>query len=210
LIASLLRNRTMTRPERRHYWQARLWRVPVWLMAALVLMPVSVIVFSWGNAQTDIWQHLIQTQLGRLLENTLIMLLGVGLWTLVLGVSLAWLTAVCEFPGRRWLDWALMLPLAIPTYVVAFVFLALTDYAGPIQSQWRAWFGADTGFLPVRGPMGVVFVMTCVLYPYVYMLARSAFITQGRGLMDAAGCWAKAPGAVSGGWRCPWPGQPSP
>ncbi len=178
---------------RRRQWRARLWHLPVWLMAGLVLLPVSVIVLSWGNAQTEIWQHLIQTQLGRLLENTLILLLGVGLWTLILGVSLAWLTSVCEFPGRRWLDWALMLPLAVPTYVVAFVFLALTDYSGPIQSLWRDWLGPDTPFLPVRGPLGVVFIMTCVLYPYVYMLARTAFIAQGRGLADAARLLGRGP-----------------
>ncbi|WP_341939073.1 ABC transporter permease [Marinimicrobium sp. C2-29] len=178
---------------RRRQWRARLWHLPVWLMAGLVLLPVSVIVLSWGNAQTEIWQHLIQTQLGRLLENTVILLVGVGLWTLILGVSLAWLTSVCEFPGRRWLDWALMLPLAVPTYVVAFVFLALTDYSGPIQSLWRDWLGPDTPFLPVRGPLGVVFIMTCVLYPYVYMLARTAFIAQGRGLADAARLLGRGP-----------------
>src|SRR5690625_2036755 len=86
-----------------------------------------------------------------------------------------------------------MLPLAIPTYVVAFVFLGLMDYAGPIHSLWRNLFGADTPFLPVRGPLGVVFVMTCVLYPYVYMLARSAFIVQGRGMTDAPRLLGQSP-----------------
>lgn len=180
-------------PSRRQQWRRHFWRLPVWLMVALVLMPVSVIVLSWSQGQVDIWQHLIQTQLGRLLKNTLILFLGVGAWTLVLGVSLAWLTSVCEFPGRRWLDWALMLPLAIPTYVVAFVFLALTDYAGPLQSLWRGWLGPDIPFLPVRSSLGVVFVMTAVLYPYVYMLARSTFIAQGRSLMDAARLLGESP-----------------
>src|SRR5690625_5607405 len=106
-------------------------------MVVLVLLPVSVIVVSWAAPQTGLWQHLIDAQLARLLGNTSILVLGVGFWTLLLGVSLGWLTAVCEFPGRRWLDWALMLPLAIPTYVVAFVFLGLMDYAGPIQSLWQ-------------------------------------------------------------------------
>lgn len=174
-------------------WQAWLWRLPVWIMAGLVLMPVSVILLSWGDAQTELWQHLIETQLARLLSNTAILFVGVGTWTLLLGVSLAWLTSVCDFPGRRWLDWALMLPLAVPTYVVAFVFLGLMDYAGPVQTLWRQLFGADTPFLPVRGSLGVVFVMTCVLYPYVYMLARSAFVTQGRGLTDAARLLGRGP-----------------
>ncbi|MDQ2076087.1 iron ABC transporter permease [Marinimicrobium sp. ABcell2] len=197
-MSSIARPWSSVDHTRRSLWGPWLWRLPVILMVALVLLPVSVIVFSWSDPQTELWQHLIETQLARLLGNTLILVLGVGFWTLCLGVSLAWLTAVCDFPGRRWLDWALMLPLAIPTYVVAFVFLGIMDYAGPVQSLWRSLFGADTPFLPVRGPLGVVFVMTCVLYPYVYMLARSAFITQGRGLTDAARLLGQGP------WRSFW------
>ncbi len=162
------------------------WHAPAWLMAALVLLPVTVIALSWTNAQTEIWQHLIETQLGRLLKNTLVLMLGVGIGTVVLGVSLAWFTATCEFPGRRWFDWALMLPLAIPTYVVAFVALGLLGFSGPLQTQWRQWFGAGAWFPDIRSAGGVILVMTLVLYPYVYMLARSAFVAQGRGLMDAS------------------------
>src|SRR5687768_10796990 len=97
---------------------SRWWQLPIWLMAVMVLMPVLVILLSWQSAEVAIWQHLIATGLGRLLKNTLALMLGVGCMVTLLGVSLAWLTAVCEFPGRRWLDWALVLPLAIPTYVV--------------------------------------------------------------------------------------------
>lgn len=175
-----------TQAAKHQRWLERLWRLPAWIMAGLVLLPISVIVLSWGSDQTEIWQHLIETQLGTLLKNTLILVLGVGLWVVALGVSLAWLVATCEFPGRRWLDWALMLPLAIPTYVVAFVVLGLMDYSGPVQTLWRQWLGNDAWFPDVRSPTGVVFVMVTVLYPYVYMLARSAFLAQGRGLMDAA------------------------
>lgn len=163
-----------------------LWQLPVGFMVCLVLLPVSVIVLSWGDAQPDVWTHLMETQLGRLLQNTLLLVLGVGLGVMLLGVSLAWLTAVCDFPGRRWFEWALMLPLAVPTYVVAFVALGLFSYSGPLASQWRTWFGADAWFPEVREPLGVVLVMTLVLYPYVYMLARSAFLAQGRELMDAS------------------------
>lgn len=197
-MSSIARPWSSAHGPQRSAWGPWLWRLPVIFMVALVLLPVSVIVFSWSDPQTALWQHLIETQLARLLGNTIILVLGVGFWTLLLGVSLAWLTAVCDFPGRRWLDWALMLPLAIPTYVVAFVFLGIMDYAGPVQSTWRTLFGVETPFLPVRGPLGVVFVMTCVLYPYVYMLARSAFITQGRGLTDAARLLGQGP------WRSFW------
>jgi len=163
-----------------------LWKLPALFTAGLVVLPLSVILLSWGSDQTDIWQHLIQTQLGQLLENTLFLLAGVGVWVVLLGISLGWLVAMCEFPGRRILDWALMLPLAIPTYVVAFVALGLLSYSGPIQTLAREWFGNDIWFPDIRSPVGVVFVMVTVLYPYVYMLARSAFLNQGRNLMDAS------------------------
>ena len=162
------------------------WRLPILAMALLVCLPLSVIVFSWGDAQVDVWQHLIATQLGGLLSNTFWLLIEVAIFVTVVGVSLAWLTSVCDFPGRRWLDWALMLPLAIPTYVLAFVFLGVLDYSGPVQTQWRLWFGADAWFPDIYSGSSVALVMGCVLYPYVYMLARGAFMAQGRELMDAA------------------------
>lgn len=155
-------------------------------MALMVLAPLAVIAFSWSSSQVEVWQHLIATDLGRLLSNTLVLMLGVGAVVLVLGVSLAWLTALCEFPGRRWLDWALVLPLAVPTYVVAFVALGLMSYAGPVLSLWRELFGRDAWYPEIRSTPGVILVMSAVLYPYVYMLARSAFVQQGRGLVDAA------------------------
>jgi len=160
--------------------------LPVWLMAIIVLIPIGVIVLSWLHPQTEVWQHLIETQLGFLLKNTIILFVGVGVWTLVFGVSLAWFVAMCEFPGRRWLEWALILPLAMPAYVFAFVMLGLMDYSGPVQTLYREWFGAKAYFPYMRGTFGILFVMTSVLYPYVYMLARSAFIHQGRSALDNA------------------------
>jgi iron(III) transport system permease protein len=101
----------------------RRWYPLVFTIAALVLLPLSVLLSSWQTVDQQIWSHLWETQMPRLLGNTLTLVLGVGLGVTVLGVSLAWLTALCEFPGRRWLDWALMLPFAIPAYVLAFVFV---------------------------------------------------------------------------------------
>ncbi|EGH25982.1 iron ABC transporter permease, partial [Pseudomonas amygdali pv. mori str. 301020] len=86
----------------------------VFAIAALVLLPLSVLLLSWETIDQQIWSHLLETQMYRLLGNTLILVLGVGVGVTLLGVSLAWLTSLCEFPGRRWLDWALMLPFAIP------------------------------------------------------------------------------------------------
>ncbi len=167
-------------------------------VAALVFLPLAVMLLSWGEIDHSIWSHLWDTQLPRLLGNTLTLVLGVGLGVTVLGVSLAWLTAFCEFPGRKWLDWALMLPFAVPAYVLAFVFVGLLDFAGPVQSLLREWFGSGIRFPRVRSTGGVIAVLVLVFYPYVYLLARSAFLAQGRGLMEAARVLGLSP------WQAFW------
>ena len=164
------------------------WKVLSYLIAAIVVLPILVILLQWGTVgfgEKEIWQHLFDTKLGRLLLNTLVLMLGVGLGVIALGVSLAWLTSVCAFPGRKLFEWALMLPLAIPTYVMAFVFLGLMNYTGPVQATLRSWFGDEVYFPNVQASGAVILVLSLVLYPYVYMLARSAFLTQGRSMMDA-------------------------
>ncbi|MEZ4600982.1 MAG: iron ABC transporter permease [Syntrophotaleaceae bacterium] len=162
------------------------WRIFTILVALLVLVPLSVVGFSWLTPAGDIWSHLRENLLARLLLNSLWLVVGVGGGTLLLGVSLAWLTAVCEFPGRSFFSWALLLPLAMPTYVLAFVFLGLFDYAGPIQSAFREWFGVGTPFPNMRSGAGVVLVMSLALYPYVYLLTKNAFQSQGKRALEAA------------------------
>jgi len=164
------------------------WKVLYYLIAAVVVLPILVILTQWGTVgfgEQEIWQHLFDTKLDRLLFNTVILMLGVGVGVTLLGVSLAWLTSVCAFPGRKIFEWALMLPLAIPTYVMAFVFLGIMNYTGPIQTVLRSWFGNNVYFPNVQASGAVILVFCLVLYPYVYMLARSAFLTQGRSMMDA-------------------------
>ena len=168
------------------------WRLVALAIAAVVLLPLLVLIASWHEIPVDIWRHLLETQLGRLLANTFKLLLGVGTGVTVLGVSLAWLTAVCEFPGRRWLDKALILPFAMPAYVLAFVYVGLLDFSGPLQTVIREWFGM-VGMPEFRSTGGVITVLVLVFYPYVYMLARSAFQVQGRGLVDAARILGRTP-----------------
>ncbi|MDR2877109.1 MAG: iron ABC transporter permease, partial [Chromatiales bacterium] len=157
------------------------------LLAVLVALPVLVIIASWLHPQTEIWRHLADTVLLRLLLNTLVLLLGVGIGVLLIGVGLAWLTAMCEFPGRRFFEWALLLPLAVPAYVLAFVALGTFDFTGPVQTLLRQHFGVGGYWFPeVRSRGGVIVVMVLVFYPYVYMLARAAFLTQGRATLEAA------------------------
>ncbi|MBD1586096.1 ABC transporter permease [Pseudomonas typographi] len=164
----------------------RRWLALAYTAAALVLLPASVLLLSWQAIDGEIWSHLWATQLPRLLGNTLVLVSGVGIGVTLVGVSLAWLTSLCEFPGRRWLDWALMLPFAIPAYVLAFVFIGVFDFAGPVQSALREWFGTAVRLPRVRSTGGVILVLVLVFYPYVYLLARTAFLSQGRGLVEAA------------------------
>ncbi|SEG23969.1 iron(III) transport system permease protein [Halopseudomonas aestusnigri] len=174
------------------------WRAVAYTGAALVLMPLLVLALSWSSLDISIWRHLLETQMLRLLGNTLVLSVGVVAGVVLLGVSLAWLTSLCEFPGRRWLDWALMLPFAVPAYVLAFVMIGLLDFAGPLQTLLRSWLGNDFRMFSIRSTGGVIFVLVLVFYPYVYMLARGAFLAQGRGLMEAARILGHSP------WHAFW------
>jgi iron(III) transport system permease protein len=163
------------------------WRLITFGMALIVALPLSVILWSFNYPAREIWQHLARYLLADLLLNTAILAGGVLSGTFILGVSLAWLTAVCEFPGRKMFSWALLLPLAIPTYVLAFVFLGILDFSGPVQTTLRAWFPDSRAWFPnIRSAGGIIIVMTMALYPYVYLLTRDAFRTQGKRCMEAA------------------------
>lgn len=170
--------------ERHNSWR---WRLIPILAAAIVLIPVGTIMSSFFAPASDVWQHLVETTLSSLLRNTLWLALGVACGVTLLGVSLAWFTAVCEFPGRKFFSWALLLPLAIPAYVTAFVAIGLFDYVGPVQTALRTWLGPNLSWFPdVRSRAGVITVMILAFYPYVYLLARNAFLTQGKRSLEAA------------------------
>ncbi|SEK45433.1 ABC transporter permease [Nitrosovibrio tenuis] len=163
------------------------WRLIPILVAAVVLIPVGTVISSFFSPASDVWQHLVETTLPALLSNTFWLAVGVACGVTLLGVSLAWFTAVCEFPGRKFFSWALLLPLAIPAYVTAFVALGLFDYIGPVQTMLREWLGPDLFWFPnVRSRTGVIVVMVLAFYPYVYLLARNAFLTQGKRSLEAA------------------------
>jgi iron(III) transport system permease protein len=144
-------------------------------VAALVVAPLAFVVVSLLSPSFDVWSQLWRTRLPRMITSTLALLVLVGAGTLVVGGGLAWLVTAYRFPGRRVLSWLLVLPLAMPGYVLGFVFLSLVGFTGPIQTTWRGAFGADAWFPEVRSVWGAATVLTLVLYPYVYLLARSAF-----------------------------------
>ncbi len=161
------------------------WRLVSLSISLLVLIPLLVVLSSLFNPEPEVWNHLVENVLLELTVNTLSLAAGVAIGALLLGVSLAWFTAVCHFPGRKFFSWALLLPMAMPAYVSAFVVIGLLDFSGPLQSWWRDQFG-PTQFPEIRSRGGVILVMTLALYPYVYLIARNAFMTQGQRALEAA------------------------
>jgi iron(III) transport system permease protein len=175
-------------------WRGFAFALPI---ALLTIVPLLAVVGMALTPQPDIWQHLWNHVLPRVLANTLLLMLIVSIVVLAVGVPLAWLTAMCDFPGRKFFAWALVLPLAIPAYVLAFVQMGLFEYAGPVQSFLRDIFGSSRWFPDIRGSLwGLVMVLVMAFYPYVYLMARSAFLTQGHRSMEAAQALGYSPVAA--------------
>ena len=160
--------------------------VTVAVLAVPALLPILSAAAAWAMPAGDVWQHQLQHVLPRVAGNTLLLLALVALATALLGTALAWLVAGHEFPGRRFFAWALLLPLAMPGYVLAVVFAGALDFAGPLQSWLRAAVGPALQLPPVRSLGGAVMVLSLCLYPYVYLLARVAFETAGARTLEAA------------------------
>ena len=155
------------------------WSVGVILLCGLILGPVlAVLVAAFGDSG-GLWSHLYDTVLGRYISNTLILMAGVGVVAIGFGVSSAWVVSRYDFAGRRILEWMLLLPAAIPAYIIAYSYTEFFEYAGPLQSGLRHLFGwqspRDYWFPEIRSLGGAILVMASVLYPYIYMVTRIAF-----------------------------------
>ena len=155
-------------------------------IALITISPFCVVLSSWLQPQPEIWQHLSEYVLPDVLKNTAQLLIGVTVGVLFFGVTTAWLVSLCEFPGRRFFSWSLILPLAMPAYVLAFVLVGFLDFTGPVQTLIRDSFGDSSGFPRIRSTGGVILVMSLALYPYVFLLMRNAFETQGQKVLEAA------------------------
>lgn len=160
--------------------------LPPLIITALILTPLGLLVLRLLTPDWALWRGLWETVLPTMLLNTLTLVLGVGIGTFLIGTAFAWLMSAYEFPLRWVLERALMLPLAVPTFVMGFIFMATFDFAGPVQTWWRATFGREAAFPNIYSAGGVIIVMTLVLYPYVYVLARAAFAEQSANTVEAA------------------------
>ncbi len=158
-------------------------------VALLLALPIFVIVGFVFSGSVDLFQHLYETVLVDYVSNSLLLMLGVGVGVLLLGIPTAWLTSVCDFPGRKFFSWALLLPLAVPAYIIAYTYTGLLDYAGPVQSAIRSMTGLGYGeywFFEIRSLTGAMIMLALVLYPYVYLLSRAAFLEQSSSTLEVS------------------------
>ena len=159
-----------------------IWSLGALGIAAVVLLPIAAVVVLAFNPTENIWGHLISTTLPRYMRNTVVLMLCVGVVSASIGTVAAWLVTRYRFPGVSWLQWALLLPLAIPAYVGAYALVDFLEYAGPVQTGLRALFGWETArdywFPEIRSLGAAIVVLSASLFPYVYILARAAFREQ--------------------------------
>ena len=170
------------------------------VIAILIAVPVlSVFSNVVVGGTSDTWSHMAQTVLPEFIRNTIVMCIGVGLGVSSIGITAAWLTTMLDFPGRRFFEWALVLPLAVPAYVMAYVYTDFLQFVGPVQTGLRETFGWQAGdywFPDVRSVGGAIAMFMFVLYPYVYLLARTAFLERASGMLEAGRSLGLGP------WRC--------
>ena len=158
-----------------------IWSVSVAVIACLIIAPILTIFYSAFVGDTSLWPHLFSTVLPRYVSNTLILMFGVGCLSLLFGISSAWIVTRYNFSFKFFFEWALLLPAAVPAYIIAYTYTDIFEYAGPVQGMIRNFFGwqnsQDYWFPNIRSMGGAIFVMSSVLYPYIYLMTRSSFIS---------------------------------
>ena len=158
-----------------------IWSLSVAVIVCLIIAPILAIFYSAFAGDTSLWPHLFSTVLPRYVYNTLILMLGVGCLSLVFGISTAWVITRYNFPSKFFFEWALLLPAAVPAYIIAYTYTDIFEYSGPVQGMLRVFFdwtnSQDYWFPNIRSMGGAIFVMASVLYPYIYLMTRSSFIS---------------------------------
>ena len=168
---------------------SRLWLPSIIGIALILSVPILTIAFSIFEPPGENWQHLKDNVLKEYIGNSILLTCGVGIGTLLIGVSTAWLTTMCSFPGKNLFVWLLLLPLAMPAYIVAYTYTGMFDFAGPVQTMirdWTDWSYRDYYFPQIRSMGGAITMLSLVLYPYVYLLGRSTFLEQSVGVMEVS------------------------
>ncbi len=166
------------------------WIAASALLLALVALPLCGLLYFALRGSGDVWANLLENVLPYAIRTTIALLVGVGVLVSVIGVGTAWLVTMFRFPGRRIFEWALLLPLAVPTYIIAYAYLDVMHPLGPVQSTLRAVLGIthprDLWFPEIRSLRGCIFLLGVVLYPYVYLPVRAVFQMQSAATLDVA------------------------
>jgi iron(III) transport system permease protein len=175
------------------------WALGTLGIALVLAAPMLWVLGIAAEPSGDIWSHLVETVLSRLIWTTLALMTGVGIGTFIIGTGTAWIVTMCRFPGQKIFEWALLIPMAVPAYVIAYVYTDLLEYSGPIQGLIRDLGGFETRrdywFFDIRSLGGAIAMMTLVLYPYVYLLARAAFLEQSVCVLEASRTLGRGPWA---------------
>ena len=170
-------------------YKQNFWLCGSGALALLLVLPILSLFYLSAGETGELFSHLFATVLPTYTFNTFALVAGVMGVSLILGIPSAWLMAMCRLPGEKWLQWALVLPLAMPGYIVGYIYTDWFDYAGPVQHFIRAvmdWNASDYWFPDIRTLPGAVFVLALVLYPYIYLMARAAFMEQNVSLLQSA------------------------
>ena len=164
----------------------RVLSIAAWLLLVPLLLPLVSLASLWSGTDVELWRHIARHVLPFSIRDTAILTAGVAVVVALIGTSLAALTAYCDFPGRRLMQWAAVLPLAFPTYLSAYIYVELLDAAGPLQTWGRAGLGPDFRLPEIRSAGGAVAIFSLVLFPYVYLPARVAFARQSAEFLEVA------------------------
>lgn len=166
-----------------------LWNLATIGIALLISIPILTIITNLFVSSGDVWQHLASTVLPHYVKNSLWLMVGVGCGVFILGVGTAWLVTMCSFPGRKYFHWLLILPMAVPAYLMAYTYTDFFSFTGPVQIMIRdltGWEYGDYWFPNIRSLGGAILMMSLVFFPYVYLLTRAAFLEQSASLLEAS------------------------
>ena len=182
---------TFTSSENNRYptTLSKKWAFVSGIIALLVSIPILAVLSSFFVSSGEIWSHLASTVLGDYITNSLFLIIGVSAGVIIIGVSLAWIITMCNFPGQKYFEWAAVLPFSIPAYLLAYIYTDFFGVTGTLQTAIRAAFDlgiSDFALPEIRSVWGAIFIMILAFYPYVYMLARSAFLNQSVSLFEAS------------------------
>jgi iron(III) transport system permease protein len=173
---------------KQHFYWWNYWMVGAIIILFAIATPLLTIFFKIFEPKGESWSHLADNLLLSYFSNTLLILIGVAFTTFLLGVSTAWIVTNYAFPGRRYFEWLLILPLGVPGYIMAYTYVGLLDYAGPLQTLMRNSFGIQVkgSLMDIMNIPGAIFILSITLFPYVYLLARASFIQQSKTLQEAS------------------------